>query len=164
MPVTNVTNDPAARTMTLTAEFDATVARVWQLYDDPRQLEKWWGPTEANVTLTITDHDLSVGGYVRAYVTPPEGEKVHAYWRITAVNAPNRLEWEDGFLDDQGEPNLDLPPTAMQLTLAERAGGGTVMTIVVSFDSPESMQWYLDMDIAEEMTRSIAQGDALLLS
>jgi uncharacterized protein YndB with AHSA1/START domain len=113
--------------------------------------------------LTITDHDLSVGGYVRAFVTPPEGDKVHAYWRITAVDAPRSMAWEDGFLDDQGEPNPDLaPPTMMQLTMAERAGGGTVMTIVVNFLSAESMQWYLDMDIAEQMAQTVGQIDTLL--
>jgi hypothetical protein len=40
MPVTDVTNDAEALTMTLTAEFDAPLSRVWQLYADPRQLEK----------------------------------------------------------------------------------------------------------------------------
>jgi uncharacterized protein YndB with AHSA1/START domain len=40
MPLTNVANDAAAQTVTLTAEFDAPVERVWQLYADPRQLEQ----------------------------------------------------------------------------------------------------------------------------
>jgi uncharacterized protein YndB with AHSA1/START domain len=64
MPVTDVTNDAEALTMTLTAEFDAPLSRVWQLYADPRQLEKWWNPP--GYPLTIVDHDLSVGGFVRA--------------------------------------------------------------------------------------------------
>lgn len=160
MTVTNVTKDADALTMTLTAELDAPVERAWQLFADPRQLEKWWNPP--GYPLTIVDHDLSVGGYLRAYVIPPEGGKVHAYWRITAVDAPRSMEWEDGFLDEEGEPNPDFTPTAMRLTLAERAGGGTVMTVVVGFDSPESMQWYLDMDIAEQMEQTFGQIDALL--
>jgi uncharacterized protein YndB with AHSA1/START domain len=160
MPVTDVTKDAEALTMTLTAEFDAPLARVWQLYADPRQLEKWWNPP--GYPLTIVDHDLSVGGFVRAYVISPEGGKVNAYWRITAVDAPRSMAWEDGFLDDQGEPNPDFTPTSMQLALAERAGGGTVMTVVVGFVDAESMQWYLDMDIAEQMTQTFGQIDALL--
>ena len=35
MPLTDVGNDPAAKTITLTAEFDAPVERAWQLYADP---------------------------------------------------------------------------------------------------------------------------------
>ena len=44
MTVTAVHKDPDALTMTLTAEFDASPERVWQLWADPRQLERWWGP------------------------------------------------------------------------------------------------------------------------
>jgi uncharacterized protein YndB with AHSA1/START domain len=161
MPLTNVSNDAATQTVTLTAEFDAPVERAWQLYADPRQLEQWWNPP--GYPLTITDHDLSIGGFVRAQVTTPDGQKVHAYWRISAVDAPRGMEWEDGFLDDQGEPNPAIfPPTTMRLTLAERAGGGTLMTIVVGFLSDEAMQAYLDMDIEEQMRVTFGQADALL--
>ena len=44
MTVTAVRKDPDALTMTLTAEFDASPERVWELWADPRQLERWWGP------------------------------------------------------------------------------------------------------------------------
>jgi uncharacterized protein YndB with AHSA1/START domain len=160
MPLTNVSNDPAAKTITFTAEFDAPVERTWQLYADPRQLVQWWNPP--GYPLTITDHDLSVGGFVRAHVTAPDGQKTHAYWRITAVDAPRGMEWEDGFLDDTGEPNPEIPPTTMRLTLAERGDGGTLMTIVVGFLSTEDMQAYLDMDIDEQMRVTFGQADALL--
>ena len=43
MTVTTVRKDPEALTMTLTAEFEASPERVWQLWADPRQLERWWG-------------------------------------------------------------------------------------------------------------------------
>jgi uncharacterized protein YndB with AHSA1/START domain len=160
MPLTNVSNDAAARTVTLTAEFDAPVERAWQLYADPRQLEQWWNPP--GYPLTITDHDLSVGGFVRAHVTAPDGQKIVAYWRINAVDAPRGMEWEDGFLDDKGEPNPAIPPTTMRLALADRAGGGTLMTIVAGFPSAEAMQSYLDMDIEEQMRVTFGQADALL--
>ena len=160
MPLTNVIRDTAAQTVTFTAEFDTRVERAWELYADPRQLERWWNPP--NYPLTITDHDLSVGGFVRAQVTAPDGQKIEAYWRVSAVDAPRAMEWEDGFLDDRGEPNPAIPPTTMRLTLAERTGGGTLMTIVVGFPSAEAMQEYLDMDIEEQMRMTLAQADALL--
>ena len=42
MTVTAVRKDPQTLTMTLEAEFDASPERVWQLWADPRQLERWW--------------------------------------------------------------------------------------------------------------------------
>ena len=54
MPVTAVRKDAQSRTMTLEAEFDASPERVWQLWADPRQLERWWGrrPTPRRSMLT----------------------------------------------------------------------------------------------------------------
>ena len=43
MTVTAIRKDPDTLSMTLTADFDATPERVWQLWADPRQLERWWG-------------------------------------------------------------------------------------------------------------------------
>jgi len=43
MTVTRVTTNPPAGTLTLTATFAAPVERVWQVWADPRQLERWWG-------------------------------------------------------------------------------------------------------------------------
>jgi uncharacterized protein YndB with AHSA1/START domain len=101
---------------------------------------------------------------LRAHVSSPDGHKVHAYWRILAVDAPRSMEWEDGFLDDALEPNPDAPVSTMRLTLANRAEGGTLMTIVAGFPSAEAMQDYLDMDIEEHLRVTIGQADALLRS
>ena len=45
MPVTDVKKDLDALTMTVTAEFDAGAERVWEMWSDPRLLERWWGST-----------------------------------------------------------------------------------------------------------------------
>lgn len=44
MPVTDVRHDSDQPTLTITAEFAAPVSRIWQVYADPRQLEKIWDP------------------------------------------------------------------------------------------------------------------------
>lgn len=41
MTVTSVVPDRATRTLTLTAEYRATVEQVWQTWADPRLLERW---------------------------------------------------------------------------------------------------------------------------
>lgn len=40
MPVTSVTKDPVALTMTVVADFPVPVQRLWDVYVDPRQLER----------------------------------------------------------------------------------------------------------------------------
>ena len=41
MTVTNILKDAESLTMTINATFDAPVERVWQVWNDPRQLERW---------------------------------------------------------------------------------------------------------------------------
>jgi uncharacterized protein YndB with AHSA1/START domain len=44
MAVLSIRHDNEALTLTVVSEFDASVERVWQVWADPRRLERWWGP------------------------------------------------------------------------------------------------------------------------
>ena len=160
MTVTSVEKDPVALTLTITSELAATVERAWQLWADPRQLERWWGPP--TYPATFVDHDLSPGGHVNYYMTGPEGDKPHGWWRVTAVDAPRRLEFEDGFADDSGAPDPKMPSMTMVVTLDDRPGGGTRMVIVTTFPSAEAMEQLITMGMEEGMTAAMGQIDALL--
>ena len=83
MGVTGVTKDPAARTMTLTAEWDATPERAWRLWADPRRLERWWGPPDHPAT--VTEHDLRAGGRVAYVVTGAGGDTFPGWWHVLEV-------------------------------------------------------------------------------
>ena len=54
MPVFKTKKDLEALSLTLVAEFDAGVERVWQRLGDPRQLERWWGPPGYPATFSST--------------------------------------------------------------------------------------------------------------
>jgi uncharacterized protein YndB with AHSA1/START domain len=71
MTVTDIRKDPTALSMTVESEWDAPVARVWQLWADPRKLERWWGPP--TYPATVVEHDLRSGGKVSYFMTGPEG-------------------------------------------------------------------------------------------
>ena len=87
MSVISVDRDVAGLTMSVVAEFDAPVGRVWKLWDDPRQLEKWWGPP--TYPATVVDHDLTPGGRVNYYMTGPDGDQPRGWWRVIAVDPPH---------------------------------------------------------------------------
>src|SRR5882672_8006840 len=107
MTVTNVSKDPEALTMVVTAEFEAPVERVWQLWENPRLLERWWGPP--TYPATVVDHDLTPGGRVTYFMTGPDGDKHAGYWQITAVDEPTSFSFDDGFADLDFNPNAGLP-------------------------------------------------------
>ncbi|HKZ15787.1 MAG TPA: SRPBCC domain-containing protein [Solirubrobacterales bacterium] len=159
MPVTEVSKDLDALTMTITAEFDGGAERIWEMWSDPRQLERWWGPP--SFPATFVDHDLSVGGRAAYFMTGPEGEKFHGWWRIEEVEPPTRLRFEDGFADDEGKPNDELPKTIATVTIAE-ADGTTTMSIESKFSGREAMEQVIEMGAEQGMTEALGQIDALL--
>lgn len=159
MTVTDVRKDADTLTMTITVQLDATVERAWQLWADPRQLERWWGPPSHPAT--FVDHDLRPGGRMSYFMTSPEGEKFHGWWEVLAVDRPRRLEVRDGFADDTGAVNPDLPTTAMIVTLAED-DTGTVMTIDSSFPSLEAMEQMLEMGMEQGIVEALSQIEAIL--
>ncbi len=160
MPIVRVDKDLDKHTMTVVAEYDAPVERVWQLYADPRQLERFWGPP--TWPATVVDHDLSPDGRVTYFMTGPDGEKSAGYWDVLEVGAPRRFVVEDGFADDAGHPNPDMPTTRMELQLDERADGGTTMTVVSTFASTEAMTQMLDMGMEDGMRQAMSQIDGIL--
>ena len=155
----HVHKDPEILTMTITAELDASPTRAWQLWADPRQLERWWGPP--GYPATVVAHDLAPGGRVSYYMTGPEGEKHHGWWQVLAVEPPVRLELADGFADEDGTPNDALPTTTMVLTLTAR-GGGTLMAIETRFTSLESMEQLVSMGMEEGMAAAMGQIAGIL--
>jgi uncharacterized protein YndB with AHSA1/START domain len=159
MSVTNVHKEPEALRMTITTQLAATAERSWQLWADPRQLERWWGPP--TFPATVIDHDLVAGGRVSYFMSGPEGEKFHGWWEVVAVEPPTRLELIDGFADDAGQPNPDMPTTRMIVTLTP-SDGGTAMAIETNFPSVEAMEQLLSMGIDEGMAEAMGQIDAIL--
>ncbi len=159
MTVTAVHKDPAALTMTIVVDLDATAERTWQLWADPRQLERWWGPP--GYPATFADHDLTVGTRTTYYMTSPEGDRYHGWWEVLAVDPPRRLEVEDGFADDAGEPNDDLPVGRMVVTLEER-DRKTEMVITSHFPTLEAMEQVLAMGQEEGMVQAIGQIEGIL--
>ena len=160
MTVTAVHKDPKALTMVLTAEFDASPERVWQLWADPRQLERWWGPP--TYPATVDSHDLRPGGRVAYHMTGPEGDQPRGCWDVLETDPPHSLVFRDWFATDDGSPNLDLPATVARVAIEEIGAGRTRMSIDSKFPSTEALEQILAMGMEEGLTQALGQIDAIL--
>ncbi|UXA18004.1 SRPBCC domain-containing protein [Mycobacterium sp. SMC-4] len=159
MPVTDVSHDLEALSLTITAEFAAPVQRIWQIYADPRQLEKIWGPP--TYPATVVDHDFRPGGRVTYYMTGPQGDKHGGYWEITAVDEPTSFSFVDGFADADLRPDPNMPTGRSVFTFTEH-NGGTRATYVSTYSSVEALQQVLDMGVVEGASSAINQIDDLI--
>ena len=159
MTVISSTKNVESLSFTLVAEFDASVERVWQIWEDPRQLERWWGPP--TWPATFEKHEFTPGGEASYYMTGPEGERAGGWWRITDIQPPNRLEVDDGFADENGDPVESMGTTHASVML-EDIGGRTRMTVNSVFESEEQMGKMLEMGMEEGMQEAAGQIDGIL--
>ncbi len=160
MTVTAVEKNTDTLTLALTAEFDASPERVWQLWADPRQLERWWGPP--TYPATFTAHDLAPGSRVEYHMTGPEGDQPRGYWDVLEVEPPHRLVFRDGFANDDGTPNDTLPRSEGRVTIEAVGDGRTRMVIDSVFPSAEAMEQVLAMGVEDGLTQAVGQIDAIL--
>ena len=160
MTVTALTKDPQALTMTITTELDASPERVWQLWADPRQLERWWGPP--TYPATFTQHDLAPGSHVAYYMTGPEGDRPHGYWEIVEADAPRSLVFRDGFANEDGSPNAEFPVATARVKIDEIGSGRSRMTIETLFPSTHALEQLLAMGMEEGLKEAVGQIDAIL--
>ena len=159
MSVTSVDTDHDNLTLTLIADFEAPIDRVWELWSDPRKLERWWGPP--GYPATFEKHDLTPGGEVTYFMTGPEGDTPRGMWRVTAVDPPTSLEFTDAFADADGTPIADMPSSTVRVELSER-DGGTRMEMQSKFASREDMEKLVGMGMVEGLQQAVGQMDALL--
>lgn len=159
MPITSVTKDPDALTMTVVAEFEAPVRRLWDAYLDPRLLERFWGPP--SYPAIFTRHDGCVGGRSEYAMTGPDGDVARGYWEWVAVDELKGFEVRDGFANPDGTPNAEMPWMRMVFTF-EATGSGSRVCTTTYFNSAEQLQQLLGMGMEEGMTSAMGQMDAVI--
>ena len=159
MPITTVTSNADALTLTVVGDYPVPVRRLWDAYADPRQLERFWGPE--TWPATFTRHDMSAGGRSEYYMTGPDGSRARGWWRFLAVEPGRRFEVEDGFAHEDGRPNEALPTMRMVFTF-EPTATGSRMTGVTYFPSVEAMRQLVAMGMVEGLRSALGQLDGLL--
>jgi uncharacterized protein YndB with AHSA1/START domain len=159
MTVVSSEQDTESLTFTIVTELAAPPARVWQVWADPRQLERWWGPP--TWPATFEEHEVVVGGGSRYHMTGPEGQKSRGWWRFLTLDEPRLIEFEDGFADESGTPNPRVPTIHGRVEL-EESPGGTRMTVTSRFATLEDMRQLLEMGMVEGMTEAMGQLDAVV--
>ena len=159
MPLTSVTKDADALTMTVVAEFPVPVQRLWDAYADPRQLEKFWGPVEWPAT--FVRHDFAAGGRSDYYMTGPDGERSGGSWFYLSVDQGKSFVVEDGFAHDDGAINDEMPNMRMTFTF-EAIEGGSRVTNVTKFNSAEDLEQLIGMGMLEGMKSAMSQMDGVI--
>jgi uncharacterized protein YndB with AHSA1/START domain len=154
MPLTSITNDAAKLTLTVVGDYPVSQQRLWDAFADPRQLERFWGPSFAPAT--FTHYDFKVDGRAEYFLSLPEGKTWIGSWKFIAVNPISAFEACDG--EDNAEDE-DMP-AGMKFSF-ETTSTGSRVSIVTQFSSVEAME-QTTPGMEQGLRAAIPQLDAVL--
>lgn len=159
MPVTSVESDTESLTMTLVADFPVGPERLWAVFTDPRQLERFWGPP--GWPATFDAFDFRIGGQAKYHMTSPQGQRAGGAWEFTAIDEPRGFEVIDSFADEDGTPIEGMPSMRIVFTF-EATPEGSRLINVSHFASVEALEQVVAMGAVEGSTLAMNQLDAVL--
>jgi uncharacterized protein YndB with AHSA1/START domain len=97
-------------------------------------------------------------------MTGSEGDHHRGFWEVDEVQPPHRLVFRDGFANEDGTPNTELPMTTARVTIEDIGGGRTRMSIENEFPTVESMERVVitAMGVREGLTQAVGQIETIL--
>lgn len=123
-------------TLTLTRTFSATPEKVFGALTDPKELMRWFAPSD-DFSTPIAEVDLRVGGKYRIQMKAPDGETHTVGGTYREVVPPEKLvftfAWEDGKVC--GGDSLDLE---MLVTVLLQAKSTTTELTLIHEGFPNS--------------------------
>lgn len=159
MPITSVTSDPSALTLTVIGDFPVPVDRLWNAWADPRRLERFWGPPTWPATFAV--HDVRSGGRSTYRMNGPNGEVARGYWVFGHVEAGKSFVAHDGFALEDGRPDPSFPETVMEVVFSSTPTGSRFVC-TSTFPSLEAMERLAAMGMVEGLTAALGQLDGVL--
>jgi uncharacterized protein YndB with AHSA1/START domain len=107
--------------------------------------------------------EFKEGGYWHYAMLTPDGQ---AYWSrvdYLAIRPIDSYATLDGFTDETGVVNSDMPRSRWDVTFSDLKEH-TLVTTVVHYNSPEDVQKVIDMGMKEGMASTLDRLDELLLT
>lgn len=155
----NFIADMQKSTLTIRREFAAARQLVWDCYTKSELLDQWYAP-KPFVTKTKT-FDFREGGHWHFAMIDPNGTH---YWSRTDYETITPIDGYtgyDGFADETGLVNPDMPRSHQQLSFTDEADRTLVQTLV-TYNSAEDLQKVIDMGMKEGLTSTLERLDELL--
>ncbi len=153
----DLTVDKAAKTVSITREFDADLSLVWDAYTKQELLDQWWAPKPyASKTKVM---DFEVGGRRFYAMVSPEGNERWALQKYTSISPKTNFKFFNAFADK--DENLDLPGSDWDLNFSEQ-NGKTIVTVIIYNESLERMEKQLEMGFKEGTAMQLKNLEELL--
>jgi uncharacterized protein YndB with AHSA1/START domain len=149
--------DKEAKTVTITAEFDAGRDLVWDAYTKAEILDQWWAPKP--FASRTKEMNFEEGGRRFYAMVGPEGGEHWAVQQYRTITPKTNFTLFNAFADADG--NAQPPGSDWNLDFTEE-NGKTKVTISIYNESLERMEQLMAMGFKEGITATHAQLSELL--
>lgn len=131
--------DKAAKTVTITREFDADLSLVWDAFTKADLLDQWLPPHP--MTAKTKYQDFKVGGKRFYAMVSPEGGEHWALQEYTSITPKTHFTMHNAFADKDENP--ELPGSEWDHAFSAQ-NGTTTVRITIYNESYERMERILD--------------------
>ncbi|MBC7901468.1 MAG: SRPBCC domain-containing protein [Saprospiraceae bacterium] len=145
----------------ITREFNASRELLWDLWTEPKHMEKWFGP--AGFTTKVTEVDFKPGGVSRYVMIGPDGKEYPGKGVFREIVRPERIVSTDEFGDDFDAGGADLPKGMILTALFDDLGEKTRLTLRISHPTPEDRKKHEDMGVVAGWNSSLDKLDEYLV-
>ncbi len=151
--------EKGGRSISVERSFNAPLDTVWAAWTDKDILCRWWAPKP--YTCVIKSQDLRDGGRLLYYMKGPEGDIHWSFFDYASVKPKSFYSGSDGFCDEQGRINTDMPRSTWENRFSEE-DGRTVVRIKITHDSAEDVEKIIAMGFKEGFSMGLDQLEQLL--
>jgi uncharacterized protein YndB with AHSA1/START domain len=151
--------DKAAKTVSMTREFDADLSLVWDAYTKAEILDQWWAPKPyASKTKAM---NFEVGGRRFYAMVSPDGQEHWAIQKYTSITPKTNFKFFNAFADKDENPQ----PLGSEWDFNfSGANGKTKVNISIYNESLERMEKMLETGFKEGYAMQVKNLEEYLAS
>ena len=151
--------DKEKNTLTVKREFAAGRQLVWDAHTKSELLNQWFAPRP--MTTKTKTMDFSEGGHWVYAMIEPNGTEYWGRMDYVTINPIERYTGLDGFCDNNGVLNPDLPRAEWDVRFDDY-NDNSIVTSVVKYNSLSDLETVIQMGMEEGMKSTLERLDDLL--
>lgn len=145
------------KTVTITAEFDATRDLVWDAYTKPELLDQWWAPKPFTSRTKVME--FREGGRRFYAMVSPDGAERWVLQKFTSITPKTNFKLFNTFADADG--NIEMPGSDWDLSFSEQDGKTTVHVSIYN-ESLERLERMIEFGFVEGTEAQLKNLEELL--
>lgn len=146
----------------ITREFAAPRQLVWDVWTQPKHIEKWFGPKEWNTR--VESLDFRVGGRSTYVMAGPDGIEHRFGGEFKEIVPIEKIvstdEWGEGI--EESMKGVDLPQGMIVTALFDDLGQRTKLTLITSHPTLEEKKKHEEMGVVDGWNSSFEKMDEYL--